>query len=341
VREPPVNLSDETLGACLQVHYGLAVAELAFLPIGHDASAWVYRARTAEGSAYFVKVRLSVTNQPGLLVPRYLQDQGIARVIAPLPTLAGALWTSAGDYALILYPFVAGTTGMERGMTDQQWIDYGALLRQIHATVVTPDLARVIRRDPFSPAGAGLVRRLDAQIGARTFDDPPASALATFWQARREEIRTLLGRAEELGQWLARAGPGLVLCHADVHTGNVLLDADQRVWIVDWDETILAPPERDLMFVVGGIIGGLVGPREEALFFQGYGAVTVDPLALAYYRYAWAVGDVGAYGEQVFGRPDLGPDTRRAALDQFLRLFAPGNIVALAFASDGPSTGCE
>jgi len=37
-----------------------------------------------------------------------------------------------------------------------------------------------------------------------------------------------------------------------------------------------------------------IGPREEALFFRGYGATAIDPLALAYYRYAWAVGDIGA-----------------------------------------------
>src|SRR5436853_7829208 len=49
----------------------------------------------------------------------------------------------------------------------------------------------------------------------------------------------------------------------------------------------------------------LVGPREEELFLQGYGATTVDPLALTYYRYAWAVSDIGAFGAQVFLRPDL------------------------------------
>jgi spectinomycin phosphotransferase len=103
---------------------------------------------------------------------------------------------------------------------------------------------------------------------------------------------------------------------------------------VDWDETILAPRERDLMFVIGGISSKLVGPREEALFFQGYGATTVEPLALAYYRYVWAVGDIGAYGAEVFFRPDLGPATRRVAVDQFLSLFEPGEIVALAVASD-------
>ncbi len=333
MREPPAHLPDETLRACLRTHYGLAVDELTFLPLGHDSSAWVYRARTA-GGVYFLKARTRVDNEPGLLVPRYLHDHGIA----PLPTIAGTLWTMADDYALILYPFIAGTTGMERGMSERQWVDYGALLRQIHATALPPDLMRLMRRESFAPAGTDVVRDLDMRIGAQAFDDPAARALATFWRERREDIRTLLRRAEDLGRRLAQAAPAFVLCHADIHTNNVLLDAGGQVWIVDWDETVLAPRERDLMFVVGGIIGGLVGPREEELFFQGYGAPTVDPLALAYYRYAWAVGDIGAWAEEVFFRPDLGPVTKRAAVEGFMSLFLPGNIVALAFASGDRAT---
>ena len=334
MREPPANLPNDTLGACLRAHYGLYPTELTFLPLGHDASAWVYRVRAAGGGVYFLKVRLSVTNEASLAVPRFLQDHDVAWVIAPLPATAGTLWTNAGDYALILYPFVAGVTGMKHGMSDRQWIDYGALLRQVHGSAVTPELARMMRRDSFTPNGADLLRRLDAHIGTRRFADPAEEALAAFWQARRADIHLLLNRAEDLGRRLAATEPELVLCHADIHTANVLLDDAGQVWFVDWDETMLAPRERDLMFVVGGISHRLVGPREEALFFQGYGATTVNALALTYYRYAWAVSDISEYGAQVCFRPDFGSVTRQAGLDGFLSLFQPGEIVSLAFASD-------
>jgi len=337
MREPPANLPDEALRACLRARYGLIVDELTFLPIGHDSSAWVYRARTA-GGEYFIKVRTQLTNEPGLLVPRYLRDHGVERVVAPLPTSEGALWTTVADYALILYPFVAGTTGMERGMSERQWIDYGAILAQIHATTPASDLARMMRRETFTPVGARAIEDVGQRIRARSYDHPAAHELATFWRSRQGDIRTLLQRADDLGRRLGRKEPSFVLCHADIHTNNVMLGADGQVWIVDWDETVLAPRERDLMFVTGGIIGGLVGPRQEELFFQGYGDTDVDPLALAYYRYARAVEDIGAYGEEVFFRPDLGPGARRAAVEGFMSLFTPGSIVSLAFASDDQAT---
>lgn len=344
MREPPVGLSDESLRAALGAWYGLAVTDLTFLPLGHDASAWVYRVEAAGGPPSFLKVRRHVTNPASLLVPHFLHGRGIAQVIAPVPTNTESLWADADGYALTVYPFVAVTTGMEHGMTPQQWIDYGAILRRVHATAVAPDLAQRMQRESFAPAGAGVVRELAVHVEEETFSVPEAQALAAFWDERRDDIRTLLERAEDLGTRLARQAPAFVLCHADIHTGNVLLDPDQRVWIVDWDETLLAPKERDLMFVVGGISRELVGPHEEELFFQGYGTTTLNPLALAYYRYAWAVGDIAAYGAQVFFEPGLGTVTRRAAAEQFTRLFLPGQIVDLAFASErlaGPAAAGE
>src|SRR5205085_9283021 len=108
MREPPVNLSNDTLCVCLHTHYGLAVADLTFLPLGHDSSAWVYHVRTADDTPYFLKVRKAVTNPSSLLVPRYLHDHGVAQVIAPLPTATQTVWAEVDVYALILYPFIAG-----------------------------------------------------------------------------------------------------------------------------------------------------------------------------------------------------------------------------------------
>jgi Ser/Thr protein kinase RdoA (MazF antagonist) len=85
-------------------------------------------------------------------------------------------------------------------------------------------------------------------------------------------IAALVDRADRMGRELAAEPFPRVLCHTDLHTWNVLVDAGRRPWIVDWDEAVLAPPERDLMFVVGGGIGhGLVGPGDTDAFFQGYG----------------------------------------------------------------------
>lgn len=330
MREQPALIAPEALAAAVRAAYGLESVELSFLPLGNDSSSWVYRAQPAEGPPRFLKLRAGPLNEPALRVPHLLARLGVEGVVAPIPARDGALWASAGPYTLILYPFVAAESGMAAGLTERQWRAYGAALRQIHAAPVPPELAATMRREAFAPPGAETIRRADAALQAGPPAGPAARALAALWRERRAEILRLLERAEALGRELARRGLPLVLCHADIHTGNVLRDGDERVWIVDWDETVLAPKERDLMFVVGGISRKLVGPREEALCLEGYGPAPIDRGALAYYRYAWAVSDIAAYAADVLFRPDLGPVAREEAVAWLGGLFAPGEIVSIA-----------
>lgn len=336
MREPPMHLSDDAIRSGLQLHYGLEVTDLTFLPLGHDASAWVYRVQAQDETSYFLKVRLSLPNPTSLLVPRYLHDHGVTQVIAPLPTLAQHLWAMIEDasYVLILYPFIAGTTGMDHGMTDQQWITYGAIVRQIHETRVTAELAQAMRQEQFSLASITLIDKVDAHIEQQIVTHPAEQEIARFWVAKRPQIALLKQHLLDLTQQVAQAQLPWALCHADIHTNNVLLDDHQQVWIVDWDETMLAPRERDLMFVIGGGISrSLVGIEQEQLFMQGYGQVTADPLALAYYRYAWAISDISEYAAQVLFRDDFGDETKRAGVTSCISLFEPGEIVDLAFGS--------
>ena len=85
----------------------------------------------------------------------------------------------------------------------------------------------------------------------------------------------------------------------------MLVGPADEVWLIDWDDAVLAPREQDLMFVLGGM--GDFGPQtaqERAWFFDGYGEAHVDPTRLKYYRCARALEDVALWSEQVLQGPD-------------------------------------
>lgn len=327
--EPPAIAAEEII-ATVEANYRIAVAALTFLPIGNDAASFVYRLEAADGAPFFLKLRTGAANEPSFAVPRYLADHGVGRVAAALRTVAGALWVDLADFALALYPYIDGVTGTDAGMTEHHWVTFGATLRQIHETVLPPEIAGRVRRDEITPESLGVIERLDAHILSHTFTDPSERELAAYWSGRRLAIRALAERAGDLARQVRATAPAFVLCHADIHTWNILIDTADQLWIIDWDETVLAPRERDLMFVRGGIGAGLVGAREEAWFFEGYGSAVVDPLALAYYRSAWALSDIAAYGEQVFFMPEAGVENKRAAVQGLVSCFQPGNIVEIA-----------
>jgi spectinomycin phosphotransferase len=333
--EPP-DLAQETILAALSAHFGIVATALEFIPRGEDSWAWVYRAETADGLHYLLKVRRGQVNKAGLAIPRFLQDQGVEHIVAPLPAAAGALWGAVDEYALMVYPFVAGRSAFEAGMSEAQWIEYGTVLRQIHATALPSHLLELVRRETYVPKSSQVIRDLDSHIAARSFDDPLEQVLVAVWRARRAQIHRLVDRSEALGLRLRSSPLPAVLCHADIHTANVLLDAEGRLWIIDWDEAMLAPKERDLMFVVGGIGSEWVNPQQTQWFFRGYGRTAVDPLALAYYRYDWAVQDIAEFAARVMLRPELGPDSKRSALRYFMMQFQPGDMVEIAESSGLP-----
>jgi spectinomycin phosphotransferase len=216
-------------------------------------------------------------------------------------------------------------------LSPGQWRQLGAAMRQVHTVPRTPRLTGMVRREAFRPSRRELIGELEALLTAdQAPHDQAAGELARLWRARRGVIAELVGQADAMGRQLARSRLPQVLCHGDLHTWNVLVGADRQLWIVDWDEAILAPKERDLMFVVGGIGGGLVRPQDTECFFQGYGEATVDRRLLTYYRIAWAVQDIAAYGEVALLTPGLRDGTRQAAARGLLSLFEPGSIVDIA-----------
>lgn len=332
VREPP-DLADGRLTAAVRRHYGLPVTTLTFLPLGLDVRAWAYRVTAADGAVYFLKLRQGLPNPAALRVPRYLADRGVPHVVAPLPTRAGRLWAALEEFTLTLYPFIEGTTGGAHGLQEHHWVTYGAALRAIHDTPLTPRVRRVVPRESFTSHWPDLIRALDARIAGATFLHPIEREWAAFWQARRADIWALVERLETLGRRLRAARPPLVLCHGDAHHNNVLIDRDERFWIVDWDDTLCAPKECDLMMGVGGLSGALVGLRETAWFLRGYGPARIDLLALAYYRHLRAVGDLATNGEQAWLAPGVGEAVKATALQRARQLFAPGYIVSLATAA--------
>jgi spectinomycin phosphotransferase len=334
MRQQP-KLTDAAIRAAVLTHYNLSITALDFLPIGNDLLSFVYRAATGDGSSYLLKLRANNGfRAPSLIIPRFFYEQGIPHIVAPVPTTDQRLWVEMGSYALILYPFLEARTAAAAGLSQQHWHDLGVALHQVHTSRLPPELRQMIRHETFIPWRRELLTEIEPLIAGDNLSGAAQQELAEFWRSRRDEIWAVIERAGTLGTQLRQAALPEVLCHADLHTWNMLLDSTQQVWIIDWDEIILAPKERDLMFVIGGIGRDLVSAEETASFLQGYGDPAIDQRALTYYRYAWAVQDMGAYIEEVFFAPDLGEEDRNDSVRGFITQFAPGNIVDIARASD-------
>lgn len=89
------------------------------------------------------------------------------------------------------------------------------------------------------------------------------------------------------------------------------------------------------MFINMGM--GREGPREEALFYRGYGLekepVDVNRTALAFYRYERILEDIAAFCQELL-LTTAGGEDREQSYHYFTGQFLPGSEVDVAFMTD-------
>lgn len=332
----------DSLRVWVQQDFGVEIATLTAVEHGADEASRLWRGVGAGGASYAVK--LSGGGTPaGLIVSVHLAEHGVAGVMHPLIGRHGRPWSDRERRRLSVVPWVSETRALEGEMSPAHWRSYGALLAKVHATAVTDPLAKSLpREDDTHEHAASTARTLDSSLRL-TAEDPAAAgrtvdglvrALAQEWCAAGNRVSTLLDQTDRLGRDLQTGKSSSVVCHGDPHLGNVLIGQDERVWLIDWDDAVLAPRERDLMFILGGVLAfAPVTRQQQSWFFEGYGSTDIDPIRLAYYRCARALEDLAYPAAQIVDVHRFTDRERSDALSIVRGVLSPAGLVNLALAS--------
>jgi len=326
--EPPRGLSTAAIVARVRERYGVDVADATFLPVGNDSSAWSYRVNGR--GRWFLKVFGRPIDAAAIEVPRFLAANGIDHLLPSISTVDGQVADAGEPFSFALFPFVDARPGGEAGLTPGDRRELGRFLRAVHATDPDDRLQALLRRERFMVRDEAYIERVGGELDTAEPPDAIAGALLARWREHRDTIVHTLGRARELAAYGRSAHRPLVICHADFHAWNVLVETSGAIHIVDWDEVVYAPRERDLMFVSGDIAD--IDPAG-ADFYAGYGEVAIDRALIAYYRFDWVLQELADYHRRVFD-PALGEETRVEALAYFEDLFGPDDVVAAAYRAD-------
>src|SRR5215469_1733534 len=326
MREPP-SIGEERLRACLQDQYDLIPVVLEFLPLGHDYNAGVYHVVSVQDRAYLLKATSRLLYEPSCLVPAYLRGQGITSIVAPVPTTSGALWTQFGDWTVILYLWISGECSLT-GMTNAQWKEVGKIFQRIHQVRLPTSGFESLRKERFDPTEyARSIRIFEAQHLQEQSDASASQrALRSSWKAHQPTIHAAVATLEKLAVVLQSQTLPYVICHADLHARNLIRDRAGHVFVIDWDEVMLAPKERDFIFIRK--------PDAEA-FFQGYADAEIDWSLLTYYLWERVVQDLIYNAHNVCFRDDWAEETRAQVAQTFHESLEPGgsNLRAASEAS--------
>lgn len=325
--------TNEDIIECLKTSYGIEITLLIFLPLGADMNAMVFKAQSHEGRRYFIKLKRAYNHEMSIAITKVLYEAGIQQVIVPVHSITGQEIQRIGDFTLIVYPFIEGEDGFSRELSNDQWFLLGKMLRQIHSIELPSHIKSKIRKEAYSNTWRKSVRSLINSIESKVQQDEIALQLLEFIKEKKAIILRLVERAEALSQNLKEQPTNFVLCHSDIHGGNVLIDKNNTIYIVDWDEPMLAPKERDLMFIGGGVANVWNKPQEEEFFYKGYGIANINRTILAYYRHERIVEDIALISQEILMNPLVESD-RQKIYKQFVDMFEPRGVVDIAFKTD-------
>jgi spectinomycin phosphotransferase len=247
--------------------------------------------------------------------------------VAPIPTSLGALWTRAEDWTVIVYPFIDGECSLT-GMTNAQWKEVGNIFQRLHQVRLSASGFESLRKERFDPTEYVQEIHLFETQHLQEVGSASASqrALRSSWKAHQSTIHTVVARLQELAEVLQSRTLPSVICHADLHAKNLIRDPSGHVFVIDWDEVMLAPKERDFIF--------LREPHAEA-FFQGYTNAEVNWSPLTYYLWERVVQDLLYLAHNVCFRDDWTEETRAQVAQTFHESLGPGasNLRAASEAS--------
>jgi hypothetical protein len=313
----PVDLADDVVSAVVQDAWQLRIRRMDYAPVGFGSfhwHAWADDDRwfvTADDLAAGSPLGTAATERVRRLAAaprcaRVLRDDGLAFVVAPMPTADGTILKIVEErWAVAIYPFIDGHS--------HQWGAYSTsadrraaieLLVALHGTSGTArddamqDDFAIPRRDELFASVADLSTAwTEGPYGepARQLVDRHAARLVDRFVRYDRLTRSAAGPADRM-----------VLTHGEPHAANTI-NTNSGLVLIDWDTALIAPRERDLWSLA----------LEDPAILHHYASkagVTQLPDLLELYRLRWDLVEVEADVAQ-FRRPHSDTADTRVAWD--------------------------
>jgi spectinomycin phosphotransferase len=238
--------------------YGLQIESLTFSPT--DWTAYCYVAECAHGERYFLKL----TSDSGLM-PFAASDRDfylplthqlctkriLPNVACPVRAIDGRFTVRCGDHVLILFHFIEGRPVGFGRLPDDMLAQLARLVGILHASTPQITVENPLLESFDIAFEDALMDGLDALERITSADRSGKQELRRLLLSRKDELLRHLDRLREL-RTLARAvDKDMVVCHTDLHGGNLVVDGEGQLYILDWENAMIAPPEHDLFFFAG------------------------------------------------------------------------------------------
>lgn len=304
---------EQIIKSVLEEHYLIETESV--VPMEGGWSALAYRATDVENRKFLVKVYDKSRTSTAQLTARIKDYMPIVcwlnahtalsgKIVHPLTTEKGEYSREDEHHIYLVGDYIEGNNLLHSGFSIEQILQLADIVAELHAY------------GEEIPLPTGNIKE-DFNI---RFSKPLLDILAAADSCLKEDLRkqiapymgTILGHLKQLtslADQLKDMPLRYVLCHTDIHEGN-LLQCANRLSLIDWEGLRLAPPEADLFFLA-----------DKPWFHLFYGRYkekhvdfTIHQTLLRFYQEKRILEDIWEFMEQLQS-DDMSPKERAAALN--------------------------
>jgi Ser/Thr protein kinase RdoA (MazF antagonist) len=283
----------------IEEDYGLEIENMKFLLRGFGGDC--YRLETSERGDYFLKIHNPVANQMTAASSRdfylpLMHQLHAKRILPDIPypitTLDGHFSMEFGENELVITNFIkADLVGFDRipnalmiHLAERVGILHNCLEKMVFNHPFEEQFKIVFEKD---------LRACFDQISRLSIEATPGqTALRDIILPHKDQIFDNLQTLKDLQVYARSIQKPKVICHTDLHGGNLMTDPSGKLYILDWENAMIAPPEHDLFFFAG-----------EDDFWESFWlhytsqfpAASIDPELLRFYFFRRGLEDVADF----------------------------------------------
>lgn len=286
--------------------YHFDVVDLIFVPIGEVS--WSYVVTTGDNKKYFLKIHKArnLSQQRFQLLYDLYTKANISQIPHPIPTIENQLGILINSYPTVLFNYINGVTSQNHKLTSNQYQQLGELLGKVHQAKNI--ISGFSVKEKFDIPSEDEFLKVLKLISQKENYNPIQSAALKLLYPIKNQLAEELKKLEAIRKQLISDKIEFVLCHGEPTPDNIMLDRLGVVYLVDWDEPILAPKEKDLLFLSNTLEPVMTG---YAKYSQD---LSINPLVKNFYNHLWNIREIADFGGRIFIENLIGKEGDHALL---------------------------
>lgn len=296
-KEPAI--SSENMIQAIKNAYGIEIETLRFLFSGWGGDC--YFGSTHKEESYFLKLHdpdeyIGVAPvSMGFYLPLMHQlhtKRILPHIPQPLPTHDGGFFLEIESQVLVITNYIQGETIGFGRLPDQTLIELAEMVGLLHSSMPKLEFEHPFIEGFQTPFVPELMKSLDELEETSSTERMGINKLRGLVLSQRTLLQKSLERLAGLRLLAKAADPPMVICHTDLHGGNLMRNDQGTLYLLDWENAMIAPREHDMIFFTED---HQVWDSFWSTYSRHFDQVSLDSDLLAFYLYRRSLEDVAGF----------------------------------------------